>query len=124
MGPLETSMQHGMAEVNAARRPRTIIDKLWDSHTIVTREDGESLLCIDRHFVHEGSHHGFGKVRARSASVARPDLTFGMADHYVPTRKGAFVHPDAQRMISQLERNCADFGIVCFGEGHPRQGID
>jgi 3-isopropylmalate/(R)-2-methylmalate dehydratase large subunit len=116
-------MQHGMAEVNAARRPRTIIDKLWDSHTIVTREDGESLLWVDRHFVHEGSHHGFGKVRARGATVARPDLTFGMADHYVPTRKGAPVHPDAQRMISQLERNCADFGIVCFGEGHPRQGI-
>ena len=46
-----------------------------------------------------------------------------MADHYVPTRKGATVDPDARRMIRQLEENCAEQGIVCFGEGHPRQGI-
>ena len=109
--------------LSAARTPRTIIDKLWDQHAIATREDGETLLWVDRHFVHEGSHHGFGKVRERGARVARPDLTFGMADHYVPTRKGATVDPDARRMIRQLEENCAREGIVCFGEGHPRQGI-
>ena len=109
--------------MSAGRKPRTIIDKLWDAHAIATREDGETLLWVDRHFVHEGSHHGFGKVRARGVRVARPDLTFGMADHYVPTRKGALVAPDARRMITQLEENCAEQGITCFGEGHPRQGI-
>lgn len=94
--------------MSAARGPRTIIDKLWDQHAIATREDGETLLWVDRHFVHEGSHHGFGKVRARGVRVARPDLTFGMADHYVPTRKGASVDADARRMIRQLEDNCAE----------------
>ncbi|MBX9759013.1 MAG: 3-isopropylmalate dehydratase large subunit [Beijerinckiaceae bacterium] len=109
--------------LSAARTPRTIIDKLWDQHAIATREDGETLLWVDRHFVHEGSHHGFGKVRARGVRVARPDLTFGMADHYVPTRKGATVDADARRMIRQLADNCAEQGIACFGEGHARQGI-
>ena len=69
--------------------PRTIIDKIWDAHAIVTREDGDTLLWVDRHYVHEGSHHGFWQVAGRGAAVARPDLTFAMADHYVPTRAGA-----------------------------------
>jgi len=105
------------------RSPRTIIDKIWDAHAIATRADGDTLLWVDRHFVHEGSHHGFGKARQKGASVARPDLTFGMADHYVPTRSGASVDADARRMIRQLQENCAAAGVTCFGEGHPRQGI-
>ena len=102
---------------------KTIIDKIWDAHAIVTREDGDTLLWVDRHFVHEGSHHGFGQVQARNAQVARPDLTFGVADHYVATRKGAVLDPDAARMVRQLTENCAQHGVTCFGDGDPRQGI-
>ncbi len=102
---------------------RTIIDKIWDAHVIATREDGDCLLWVDRHLVHEGSHHGFAQVKQRGASVARPDLTFGTADHYVPTRPSAPVDPDAARMIRQLTENCAEHGVTCFGHGHGRQGI-
>ncbi len=103
--------------------PRTIIDKIWDAHVIATREDGDCLLWVDRHLVHEGSHHGFAQVKQRGASVARPDFTFGTADHYVPTRPAAPVDPDAARMIRQLTENCALHGVACFGQGHARQGI-
>ncbi|MBN9081913.1 MAG: 3-isopropylmalate dehydratase large subunit [Rhizobiales bacterium 62-17] len=106
-----------------SRAPRTIIDKIWDAHTIVQRDDGDCLLWVDRHFVHEGSHHGFAYTKARGAQVARPDLTFGMADHYVPTRTGAVQPDDTRRMIRQLQENAAQHGITCFGEGHARQGI-
>ena len=51
---------------------RTLFDKIWDAHAVLTREDGQSLLWIDRHFVHEGSHHAFGAPRARGAPVLRP----------------------------------------------------
>ena len=102
---------------------RTIIDKIWDAHVIATREDGDCLLWVDRHLVHEGSHHGFAQVKQRGASVARPDLTFGTADHYVPTRPTAPVDPDAARMIRQLTENCREHGVACFGHGHGRQGI-
>jgi 3-isopropylmalate/(R)-2-methylmalate dehydratase large subunit len=61
--------------------PRTLFDKLWDSHVVAEREDGEALLWIDRHFVHEGSHHAFRAVAARNAGLAEPGLTFGVADH-------------------------------------------
>ena len=92
--------------------PRTIIDKLWDAHVITAREDGDCLLWVDRHFVHEGSHHGFGQLRQRNAPVARPDLTFGTADHYVATRKGAVLDADAARMVRQLTENCAAHGVT------------
>ena len=67
-------------------QPQTMIDKLWAAHEIVRREDGQSLLWVDRHYVHEGSFHAFGKLAERGVKVAEPGLTFGVADHYVPTR--------------------------------------
>ena len=106
-----------------AGTPRTIIDKLWDAHTVTVREDGDCLLWVDRHLVHEGSHHGFAQVTSRRAKIARPDLTFGMADHYVPTRPGAHQPPEVRRMVDQLVTNTTRHGITCFGEGDARQGI-
>lgn len=110
---------------NAVEKPRTLFDKVWDAHAVVEREDGQTLLAIDRHFVHEGSHHAFGKLAARGAPVLRPDLTFGVADHYVPTRgRGAPIADGAIRdMVGRLERNAADAGITLFGLDDPRQGI-
>ncbi|MGZ5828923.1 MAG: 3-isopropylmalate dehydratase large subunit [Xanthobacteraceae bacterium] len=103
--------------------PRTIIDKLWDAHAIVTREDGDTLLWVDRHFVHEGSHHGFGQLQARGARVARPDLTFGVADHYVATRPNAVQPPEVRAMVAKLDTNTKTHGVTSFGAGDPRQGI-
>jgi len=103
--------------------PRTIIDKIWDAHAIATREDGQTLLWIDRHLLHEGSFHAFDQVRRRGAKVARPDLTFGVADHYVPTRNREAIAPDIRRMVDQLVENTTEHGIALFGLDDPRQGI-
>jgi 3-isopropylmalate/(R)-2-methylmalate dehydratase large subunit len=105
--------------------PHTLVDKLWDAHAILTREDGETLLWIDRHFVHEGSHHAFAKLASRGARVARPDLTFGVADHYVPTRgrAGTIADEGVRRMVEQLSENTALHGVRLFGLDDPRQGI-
>jgi 3-isopropylmalate/(R)-2-methylmalate dehydratase large subunit len=105
--------------------PATLFDRLWDRHVVKRREDGLSLLWIDRHFVHEGSHHAFGQIAARGAKVARPDLTFGVADHYVPTRGRGGPVPDASiaRMVDQLSANTAAHGITLFGLDDRRQGI-
>ena len=105
--------------------PRTLFDKLWDNHAVVTREDGQTLIFVDRHFVHEGSHHAFAKLRDRGAVVARPDLTFGVADHYVPTRgpRTDIGDPDVRHMLQQLEENTQAHDIRLFGLADPRQGI-
>ena len=106
------------------RPPTTLVDKLWNGHAITTREDGQTLLFIDRHILHEGSFHAFNQVRDRGAAVARPDLTFGIADHYVPTRPASSVaNPEAAGMIEQLARNARDYGFLSFGQFDPRQGI-
>jgi len=109
----------------AEHAPRTLFDKVWDAHAILSREDGQALLWIDRHFFHEGSHHGFNQLKARGAEVARPALNIGVADHYVPTRgRGGFIADSSVRhMVEQLSANAAHHGLRLFGLGNPGQGI-
>ncbi len=104
--------------------PCTLFDKLWDAHVVVERPSGDALLWIDRHFVHEGSFHAFAQVAGRDGSVAEPGLTFGVADHYVPTRgRERIADPEIARMIDDLSANTARHGIELFGVDDPRQGI-
>jgi 3-isopropylmalate/(R)-2-methylmalate dehydratase large subunit len=105
--------------------PQTLIDRLWAAHEIARREDGAALLWIDRHYVHEGSFHAFSQMKARGRSVAEPELTFGVADHYVPTRDRAkgIADPELASMARNLEGNAAENRITLFGLRDPRQGI-
>ncbi|EEB82602.1 3-isopropylmalate dehydratase large subunit [Roseobacter sp. GAI101] len=102
--------------------PQTLFAKLWAAHEIMQREDGTSLLWVDRHLVHEGSHHAFAKLDSRGMKVAAPDLTFGVVDHYAPTRAGN-VAPDIRRMIDTLGRNAKAHDIRLFDLRDPGQGI-
>jgi 3-isopropylmalate/(R)-2-methylmalate dehydratase large subunit len=112
-----------------ATAPLSLFDKLWNSHVIAEREDGASLVWVDRHYVQEGSFHAFNKVRARGETVARPDLTVAIADHYVPTRgrgqpmAGGAANAELARMMDQLGANARQFGIRHYGMDHPWQGI-
>ena len=104
---------------------QTIIDKLWSTHEIARREDGAALLWVDRHYVHEGSFLAFDQIRKRRRTVAEPTLTFGIADHYVPTRgrERSIADPSIADMVGKLETNTSGNGIGLFGLGDPRQGI-
>lgn len=104
--------------------PRTLFEKVWDDHVVLTCDDGQTLLAIDRHLVHEGSHHAFAKLREKGGRVARPDLTMGVADHYVPTRgRPGIADPDIRVMVERLVANTAGHDIELFGLDDPRQGI-
>jgi 3-isopropylmalate/(R)-2-methylmalate dehydratase large subunit len=104
---------------------QTLIDKLWAAHEIVRREDGDSLLWVDRHYVHEGSFHAFSRLAERGVPVAEPGLTFGVADHYVPTRapRDEIGNPEIARMVRQMDENAAKHRIKLFGLNDRRQGI-
>ena len=102
--------------------PRSLFEKVWAAHVIHAREDGTDLLWVDRHFVHEGSHHAFRKLAARSLSVAEPGLTFGVTDHYAPTRSAA-TNAQIAGMIDTLSSNAETHGLQHFALGDPRQGI-
>jgi 3-isopropylmalate/(R)-2-methylmalate dehydratase large subunit len=104
--------------------PRTLLDKLWSAHEILRREDGTSILWVDRHLVHEGSHHAFGKLAARRAKVTAPDLTFAVVDHYAPTHnRDRIADPQISRMIDTLRKNAAQHGLRLFDLMDPAQGI-
>jgi 3-isopropylmalate/(R)-2-methylmalate dehydratase large subunit len=102
----------------------TLLDKLWDAHEILRRDDGASLLWVDRHLVHEGSHHAFAKIGQKQIRVKEPNLTFGVLDHYVPTnRVGIQIDPSIPRMMQTLRDNAAMHGFKLFDMTHQNQGI-
>ncbi len=106
--------------------PRTIIEKLWDSHVVHQQPGAPTLLFIDLHLVHEvTSPQAFDELRQRGLPVRRPDLTIATADHSIPTtdRTLPIVDPIAAKQLAQLETNCADFGLRCLGVHSDRQGI-
>ncbi|KAA2312977.1 3-isopropylmalate dehydratase large subunit [Pseudooceanicola sediminis] len=101
--------------------PRNTIEKIRDSHRVLN-DDGSDLLYVDRHYLHEGSHHAFARMREAGRQLRHPELTFGVADHYAPSSSTRATDVTGT-MISRLRRNAADFGIDSFDIGDPRRGI-
>jgi 3-isopropylmalate/(R)-2-methylmalate dehydratase large subunit len=107
-------------------QPKTIIQKLWDSHVVANPPGAPALLFIDLHLVHEvTSAQAFDGLRARGLKVRRPDLTFATTDHSTPTtpRNLPIVDPVAKSQVEKLERNAQEFGIPYFGFLSDKQGI-
>ena len=107
----------------------TLYDKIWDAHVVSTDADGESILYIDLHLIHEvTSPQAFASLRAAHRSVRRPERVLAVADHNIPTEGqalglAAMTDPEARAQLQALERNVADFGIQSFPMGDPRNGI-
>ena len=106
--------------------PRTLFDKIWESHLVDRQEDGTCLLYIDRHLVHEvTSPQAFEGLRLAGRGVRRPDLTLAVADHNVPTSDRSLgIDDDESRIqVETLTHNCAEFDISLFAMDDIRQGI-
>ncbi|MFX9661157.1 aconitase family protein, partial [Acinetobacter baumannii] len=71
--------------MSASPAPRTLFDKIWEPHVVMQRDDGQSLLYVDRHLVQDGSAPAFEMLRQRQLPVRRPERAFATPDHYVPT---------------------------------------
>lgn len=105
----------------------SLLDKIWEAH-VVDRAPGEpDLLYIDRHLIHEvTSPQAFEGLRAAGRKLRRPDLTFGVVDHVIPTDDRSRPYKDevAEAQLAALEKNQAEFGLkVFFGADDPRQGV-
>ena len=104
----------------------TLFEKLWRAHVVREAQNEPTLLYIDLHLIHEvTSPQAFDGLRQASRSVRRPDLTFGTADHNVPTTDRSLPIADAiaAKQIETLRKNCAEFGIQLFDINSPEQGI-
>jgi 3-isopropylmalate/(R)-2-methylmalate dehydratase large subunit len=100
--------------------------KIWDAHLVYEAPGEPSLIYIDRHLIHEGtSPQAFAGLKAASRKVRRPDLTFAVMDHSVPTknRNLPILDQAAAGQFEALERNCREFGITLFDIFSRNQGI-
>ena len=106
-------------------KPRTLFEKIWDSHIVVSEEEKPSLLYIDLHLVHEvTSPQAFEGLRLTGRQVRQPGNTFATMDHNVPTDNPFVINdPIAKMQIETLQRNCAEFGVPLAGLESPDQGI-
>jgi 3-isopropylmalate/(R)-2-methylmalate dehydratase large subunit len=107
-------------------------EKIWDAHVVETRDDGTSIIFIDRHLVHEvTSPQAFEGLRVAGRKVRRPDLTLAVPDHNLPTtpRKDAagnrlpITDPESAQQLAALEANAPAFGIRYIGATDREQGI-
>ncbi|MBL6454988.1 3-isopropylmalate dehydratase large subunit [Belnapia sp. T6] len=106
--------------------PRTMFEKIWDRHRVLEREDGQTLLYVDRHLMHDGGAVAFDVLRKRGLKPRAPERIFAVPDHYVPTdsRKLEEIRdPRHRELVEKLARNTAEHGIRNFGLGDPNQGI-
>src|SRR6266853_1172877 len=107
-------------------KPRTIVEKIWDSHIVAERPGAPTLLFIDLHLCHEvTTPQAFTTLRERGLKVRRPDLTIATMDHSTPTtpRDIPILDPIGKAQLDQMEKNCADFGIPLHTLKSNKQGI-
>ena len=107
-------------------QPRTMFEKIWQRHIVVDRDDGYTLLYIDRHLMHDGSAAAFARLKEREMKVRRPDRSFATPDHYVLTssrRPQDIADPQQRHLVEVIKENCDAHGVTVFAAGDPRQGI-
>ena len=114
-------------QTNGVARPRTIIEKVWDTHVVAEQEGAPTLLYIDLHLVHEvtspQAFRGLARARLESPPPGSDHRDHGpQHSHYGPLAADRGSDCCARRS-TQLETNCREFGIRCFGMHSEKQGI-
>jgi len=106
--------------------PLTIYEKIWDAHVVRESPGEPPLIYIDRHLIHEAtSPQAFAGLEAAGRRVRRPDLTFAVMDHSVPTKNRhlPILDAEAATQFDALTGNCQTHGIGLFDLHNSRQGI-
>jgi 3-isopropylmalate/(R)-2-methylmalate dehydratase large subunit len=106
--------------------PKTLYEKLWESHIVAECDDAPSILYIDLHLIHEvTSPQAFSGLREKGLKVRRPERTIATMDHSTPTISLDYESADEMAVIqlNQITQNCADFGITLYDAGSDGRGI-
>ncbi len=106
--------------------PRTLFEKVWQSHVVTREPECPSVLYIDLHLIHEvTSPQAFATLAEQGRSVRCPERTVATMDHLTPTvpKKLAVVDEKAQSLLDTLARNCKKHGIELYPWGSGREGI-
>jgi 3-isopropylmalate/(R)-2-methylmalate dehydratase large subunit len=105
---------------------RTLLDKVWDAHTVRTLPSGQTQLLVGLHLIHEvTTPQAFQMLREMGLKVRMPERTFGTLDHIIPTtdQTRPYADPLAEEMAAHMIRNSREFGLPLFDMESGRQGI-
>jgi 3-isopropylmalate/(R)-2-methylmalate dehydratase large subunit len=105
---------------------RTLLDNVWEAHTVRTLPSGQTQLLIGLHLIHEvTTPQAFQMLKELGLRVRMPERTFGTLDHIIPTaaQERPFADPLAEEMTEHMVRNSREFGVPLFGLDSGRQGI-
>src|SRR5262245_17172905 len=105
---------------------QSLLDKVWDAHTVRELPTGQTQLFIGLHLIHEvTSPQAFAGLREMNLRVRFPGLTFATVDHIIPThsQKRPLADALAEEMMAALEANTRDNGIRLFDAASGHQGI-
>jgi len=107
-------------------QPKTMYEKIWDSHIVDIGDGDTSLIYIDRHIIHEvTTPQAFEGLKLAGRTVRRPDAIIAVPDHNVPTtdRDKPIEDPQSAAQVALLKENCAEYGIEHIEMNDIRQGI-
>src|SRR5437899_10902272 len=105
---------------------RTLLDKVWEAHTVRTLPSGQTQLLIGLHLIHEvTTPQAFQMLKELKLTVRMPERTFGTPDHIIPTARQArpFADPMAEDMAAHMIRNSKEFRLPLFDLDSGQQGI-
>lgn len=106
--------------------PKTLFEKIWETHIVEEEAGYPGVLYIDAHLVHEvTSPQAFKGLKERKLPVFRTNRTWATADHNVPTKDQHLPIKEylSKKQVEMLTENCNEFGVRLYGLGHPFQGI-
>ena len=105
---------------------QTLLDKVWEAHTVRTLPSGQTQLLIGLHLIHEvTTPQAFDMMKDLKLKVRMPERTFGTLDHIIPTTSQVrpYADPMAEEMAAHMIRNTRDYGLPLFDLDSGRQGI-
>src|SRR3984893_4170597 len=105
---------------------RTLLDKVWEAHTVRTLPSGQTQLLIGLHLIHEvTTPQAFEMLKELKLKVRMPERTFGTLDHITPTtdQTRPYADPMAEDMAEHMYRNMKEFGLPLFDMATGKQGI-
>lgn len=112
--------------MKGSKMAKTLYEKIWESHVVISPEDEAPIIYVDKHLVHEvTSPQAFSGLKQANRQLAAPEKTFATMDHNTSTTSRSLndLSPMARTQVETLAQNCKEFGVRLYDINHKNQGI-
>ena len=110
------------------QEPRTLYDKIWDSHVVANLGGETDLLVVDRNILFDGGPATVRAMLDEGLTLASPQDSWAVCDHTVSTSPNRYTdrslnRGDAAEQFVEYAEELRAMGIQVFGIDDPRNGI-